>query len=64
MDEQIINLIVERVGIDPATAQKVVDTVMGFLKENPEKLTALLGGDDGKLDAGDIAKKLGGLFNR
>lgn len=64
MDEQIINLIVERVGIDAATAKKVVDTVMGFLKENPEKLTALLGGDDGKLDAGDIAKKLGGLFNR
>lgn len=64
MDEQIVSLIVERVGIDPATAQKVVDTVMGFLKENPEKLTALLGGDDGKLDAGDIAKKLGGLFNR
>ncbi|MGK2966703.1 MAG: hypothetical protein ACSLFM_14025 [Tepidiformaceae bacterium] len=65
MNEQIIKLIVDRVGIDEATATKVVDTVMGFLKDNPDQLMGLIGGgEDGKVDMGDVTKKLGGLFGR
>lgn len=64
MNEQIISLLKDRAGIDEATANKVVDTVMGFLKDNPDQLMGLIGGDDGKLDMSDVTKKLGGLFGR
>ena len=64
MNEQIVNLLKDRVGIDEETANKVVDTVMGFLKENPDQLMGLIGGEDGKLDMADVTKRLGGLFGR
>lgn len=61
MEEQIANAIAQRTGLDPATALKAANAVMDFLKENPEKLTALLG-DDSPL--GDAAGKITKLFGR
>lgn len=61
MEEQIAKVISERAGIDEATALKAANAVMGFLKENPEKLTAFLG-DDSPL--GDAADKITKLFGR
>jgi len=70
MQDQLIKLLSERVGIDEATAGKAVDTVMGFLKDNPQEITSLLGdirGEDGKLDMSDVGQlkdRLGGLFGK
>lgn len=67
MQEQLIKLLADRVGLDEATAEKVVTTVAGYLKENPQQLTSLLGGDDGKLGLDDVSElkdRLGGLFGR
>lgn len=61
MQEQIAKIIAERAGIDPATAEKAANAVIGFLKENPEKLTALLGEDS---PFGDAAGKITKLFGR
>jgi hypothetical protein len=61
MEEQIAKVIAERTGLDPAMALKAANAVMGFIKENPEKLSALLG-DDSPL--GDAADKITKLFGR
>lgn len=60
MKEQLIAIIVDKTGIDAAKAGQAVDAVLGFLKENPEKLSALLADD--RLD--DVTEKLGKLFGR
>ena len=44
MEDQIAKVIAEKAGIDPAAAQKAAAAVIGFIKENPHKITALLGG--------------------
>ena len=61
MEEQIAKVISERAGIDEATALKAANAVIGFLKENPEKISGLLG-DDSPL--GDAADKITKLFGR
>ncbi len=61
MEEQIARVIAERAGIDEATALKAANAVVGFLRENPEKLTELLG-DDSPL--GDAADRITKLFGR
>lgn len=43
MKEKLIALVVERAGLSEDAANKAVDTVLGFLKENPDQVTALLG---------------------
>ena len=60
MEEQIARVIAERAGIDPATAQ-AAQAVIGFIRENPEKLTAFLGEDS---PLGDAANKISHLFGR
>lgn len=67
MQEQLIKLLADRVGLDDATAEKVVNTVVGYLKENPQQITSLLGGEDGKLGLDDVSElkdRLGGLFGK
>jgi len=58
--EEIINGLVEKVGLDKATAEKVI----AFLKENADKLPALM--KDGVGNIGDLKGKLpgglGGMF--
>ncbi len=61
--DKIIEIVAERAGISPEVAEKAVDAVLGFLKENPEQITALLGNFAGG-DLGEIAGKLGKLFGR
>ncbi|HET6610583.1 MAG TPA: hypothetical protein VFG83_01265 [Kofleriaceae bacterium] len=54
--EDLLNSLVEKVGIDPDTAAKVMD----FLKEHADEVIKHLGG------VGDLAEKvpgLGGLFD-
>ncbi len=62
MDE-FVQMLTERAGIDQATAEKVINAVVGFIKEHPEKLTSLLG-DSPLGDLGDIGGSLGKLFGR
>ena len=47
--DQLKEMIIARTGIDAETADKVVDAVVDFIKENPEKLTGFLGGEGGPL---------------
>ena len=61
IQDQLTKMIAERAGIDPATAAKAADAVVGFLKENPEKVTELLGVDS---PIGDAASKITKLFGR
>lgn len=61
IQDQLAKMIAERAGIDPATAAKAADAVVGFLKENPEKVTELLGDDS---PIGDAASKITKLFGR
>lgn len=44
MKEKLIQLVCERAGISEEAATKAVDTVFGYLKENPEQLQELVGG--------------------
>ena len=61
MQDQLIKFISERAGIDPATAEKAANAAIDFLKQNPDKLTALLGDDSPR---GDAASKITKLFGR
>lgn len=61
MEEQIAKAISERTGLDPAMALKAANAVMDFIKENPEKLSGLLG-DDSPL--GGAADKITKMFGR
>ena len=59
MNEQIAKLVSEKAGVDAAVVEKVLGALQGFLKENPEKLSAFLGEES---PGGDIAGKLGKFF--
>ena len=58
MKEQLVALLGEKTGLDPDKAGQVVDTVIGFLKDNPDKLSELMGDHEG------ITGKIGKLFGR
>ena len=60
MKEQLVALLGEKTGLDPDKASQVVDTVLNFIKENPEKLAEYLGGGD----LGEITGRIGKLFGR
>jgi DNA polymerase III delta subunit len=55
--EQLVSLLVSKVGLDQEKAEKSVDTVLDFFKNNPEKASELLG----KLPGG-LGDKIGGMF--
>jgi len=59
MNEQIAKLVSEKAGVDAAVVEKVLGALQGFLKENPDKLSAFLGEES---PGGDIAGKLGKFF--
>lgn len=54
---EIIARVTERAGIDADTAGKAVDSVIDFLKENPEKVASLVGNIE-------LPGALKGLFGR
>lgn len=61
MKDQLVKLLMERVGLDEEKANKAVDTVLGFVKDNPEQLQGLLGSEQ----AQEVLSKLpGGLGNK
>jgi nucleoid DNA-binding protein len=57
MKEQLVALLVSKVGLDEEKANQAVDTVLGYVQENPAQITEYLS----KFGAGGIAEKLGGL---
>ena len=57
MKEQLVSLLISKVGLDQEKAEKAVDTVLEFVKNNPEQLSSYLG----KLPGG-LGDKLGGMF--
>ena len=65
---ELIALIVKKTGLPKETAEKVVKIVIQFLKDKlPDAFDALVdkvlvAGNDGKMDIGDAANLLRGLF--
>ena len=57
MKEQLVSLLVSKVGLDQEKAEQSVDTVLNFFKDHPEQVSAVLG----KLPGG-LGDKLGGLL--
>ena len=57
---QLISIIVDKTGVDRARAEQAVDAIMGFMKENPEKITELLG----EHAPANVSKTIGKLFRR
>lgn len=57
MKEQLVSLLISKVGLDQEKAEKAVDTVLDFFKNNPEQAGSLLG----KLPGG-LGDKIGGMF--
>ena len=58
--EQLVALLGDRVGLDQSKASQAVDTIMNFIKENPEKLTEFLGEDPMET----VTDTIGKLFGR
>jgi hypothetical protein len=57
MKEQLVSLLVSKVGLDQEKADQAVDTILNFFKEHPDQVSSLLG----KLPGG-LGDKLGGLL--
>jgi hypothetical protein len=55
--EQLVSLLISKVGLDQQKAEQAVDTVLGYVKDNPEQLSSYLG----KLPGG-LGDKIGGMF--
>ncbi len=60
MKEKLIELVCERAGISEDAATKAVDTIFGYLKDNPEKLQELVAG----MSSSDALSRLPKLFGR
>lgn len=60
IQDQLVALLGEKVGLDESKASEVVDTIMNFIKENPEKLTSFLGDDPMET----VTDTIGKLFGR
>ncbi|HXG68292.1 MAG TPA: hypothetical protein VNO70_24570 [Blastocatellia bacterium] len=58
MKEQLVSLLVSKVGLDQGKAEQAVDTVLDYIKSNPQQLTSYLNSVGG----GGIADKLGGML--
>jgi hypothetical protein len=55
--EQLVSLLISKVGLDQQKAEQAVDTVLSYVKDNPEQLSSYLG----KLPGG-LGDKIGGMF--
>jgi hypothetical protein len=55
-------MVAQKVGISAEQADQAVDTVLGYIKDNPEQLQGMLNLDDSMM-AG-LKDKLGGMFKR
>lgn len=65
--DQLVAVISEKTGLSPEMSRKAAETTLDFLKA---RLPAPIAGQvdaalaDGKLDAGDVMKGLGGMFGK
>lgn len=59
MRETLVRLVSERAGLDEGKAGQAVDAILGFFKENPDKIKELAAGQ-----AGGLGGKLGHLLGR
>lgn len=57
MKEQLVSLLVSKVGLDQQKAESAVDTILDFFKNNPDQVSSLLG----KVPGG-LGDKLGGML--
>jgi len=57
MKEQLVSLLVSKVGLDQQKAESAVDTILDFFKEHPDQVSSILG----KLPGG-LGDKLGGML--
>lgn len=60
MKEQLVSLLTSKVGLDHAKAEQAVDTVLDYIKNNPQQLSSYLE----QFGAGTVADKLGGMFGK
>jgi hypothetical protein len=58
--EELINKMVEKVGVDRATAERV----LAFLKEHSGEVVTWLQGEAGQQAVGELTGSLGGLFDK
>ena len=58
MKEQLISLLTSKVGLDAEKANQAVDTILEYIKSNPQQITEYMG----KLGIDGAAEKLGGFF--
>lgn len=54
--EELKKQLMERAGLDPAMADKVIGVVTGFLKEHPDQVSSLVGEHEG------VMGKVKGIF--
>jgi hypothetical protein len=59
MKEKLVELLTSKVGLDQEKAEKSVDTVLEYLKNNPGEITSYLQ----KFNVGGVADKIGGMFS-
>ncbi len=60
MKEELISLLVSKIGLDQQKAEQAVEAVLEYIKNNPQQFTSLLE----KAGLGGMAGKLGGLFDK
>jgi hypothetical protein len=60
MKEQLVSLLVSRIGLDQQKAEQAVDTVLEYVKENPQQISSYLQSVGG----GGLADKIGGMFGK
>lgn len=61
MDEQMLQAVAAKAGIDAPTVRKVLDALHGFLRDNPDKLSEFTGGGG---MPGEVGEKLGKFLKR
>ena len=59
MKEQILSLLITKVGLNEEKAEQVVDTIFDYIRQHPHQLTAYL--ENGT--SGSLANRLGNFFN-
>jgi hypothetical protein len=60
MKDKLIEMVAEKTGLDAEKAESAVDTVLGFLKENPAAVKELVGAEHGA----DIRERIGDARER
>ncbi|MCI0485418.1 MAG: hypothetical protein L0229_02345 [Blastocatellia bacterium] len=60
MKEQLISLLVSKVGLDQQKAEESVNAVLNYIKNNPQQVTSYLEGTG----LGNIAGTLGNMLGK